>query len=490
MEQVLNDMLHEMQSANTAEASETEESENQLPDVANDEEEPWCRLFKKRLIYQGERHNILYPDTERDFLDIRAPQFRFGRDHKCEYVFDKPENLEMKWFLRVSKIHFVMYKDTTSEDSPIIIKDLSKNGTFVNGKLVGQNQIQVLLTGDVIGVAAPHIRLFDFRDFIVREHPSAPKDLKENFLISKKLGSGAFGVVYKVLDRKMNPFAVKFIGSQGESSFSEQEINIVRNIKHPCIIDTIDFINNVDGCYLILEYMGGGDLLSRIVNCPEGRLSEEQSRCIMFQIADAIKYLHRKKISHRDIKPENILLKTDEAFTLTKLTDFGLSKWVHSGTCLRSLLGTPNFTAPEILDKEIPVYTSKVDVWSLGVTLFAMLSGSLPFAEEYGDLRDQIANGRFQFLSPFWGSTSTASMRLISSMLIVDAEQRIDIDEIFERSWMDPKYNGIKMAKKLMGITKKRNFRFPRLRSGLRKIELDVEQDLAYPQPPQKKVRH
>lgn len=222
-------------------------------------------------------------------------------------------------------------------------------------------------------------------------------------------------------------------------------------LKHVCIIRTIDIQKiGFGGVSLILEYMGGGDLLNRIINSRLRRLTEDQCRCFMFQITDAIHYLHSRNITHRDMKPDNILLKDSEDMTLVKITDFGLSKIVTEGTCMKSLLGTPNYVAPEVLQPSVTKYTSKVDVWSMGVMLFAMLSGTLPFAEDYGDVDQQIMNGTYEFIASCWKQTSRDAIRLIRKMLIVQPEKRIGIPDIFETNWMDPKYEGIIRAKQIM----------------------------------------
>lgn len=215
--------------------------------------------------------------------------------------------------------------------------------------------------------------VFDFKDLVVRERVDLPAEVKKNYFVSHKLGSGAFGEVYKVIDRKLRSYAVKYI--KGDSSYSKEnnqvtdnEIKIMKNLSHVCIIRTLDIMKDTSGgACLIIEYMDGGDLLNRIIGSPERRLTENQARCVFFQVTDAINYLHNKGITHRDIKPDNVLLKNADEYPLVKLTDFGLSKWVTEGTVMKSLIGTPTYCAPEVLKTGVSKYTSKVDVWSMGV---------------------------------------------------------------------------------------------------------------------------
>lgn len=408
----------------------------------------------------------------------------------------------------------MLYVDPNIEEKPIVIKDLSRNGTYVNGNLLGQNRTQIIRTDDIISVVDSTAKsksfkkrtfrenvsnlfhtVFDFKDMKVRPQINLPSEVAKKYFIGNKLGSGAFGTVYKAIDRDLNVFALKFIRSGIASQptapeTTQNEIKLLRKMSHVCIIKTIDIIKASTGTSLILEYMAGGDLLSRILSSPGKKLTEDQSRCIFYQIAHAVKYLHNNKIAHRDIKPENVLLKSLDEYPLTKLTDFGLSKLVESGTYLRSVIGTQSYIAPEIMNDEIPIYSAKVDVWSMGVTLFAMLSGTLPFADDYeGDVRDQILAGEYKFLSPCWQGTSNSSRRLIRSMLVVDATKRLDIFELFDRSWMNIYHYGIGMARKLIGFVDTHVTRLTqpsKVRSGINKIKLDLEQDLAVLNPPKR----
>lgn len=131
-----------------------------------------------------------------------------------------------------------------------------------------------------------------------------------------------------------------------------------------------DIVDCQNAVYMVLEMMRGGDLISRIE--AKTRLSEPSSKLLFLQICHAVKYLHDKGITHRDIKPDNILLATNDDETLVKVSDFGLSKFVAKGSIMKTLCGTPYYLAPEVLStKGEGTYNKKVDIWSLGVVLYA-----------------------------------------------------------------------------------------------------------------------
>lgn len=145
------------------------------------EKEPWARLYKKRVMRRRlgptGMQTIVHKDGERDFFgkflqflpcwwqiddkiltDIRGGEFKFGRDRTCQYEIRKDEGIDIRSWNRISKIHFILSKDMSCEDSPILIKDTSRNGTFINGELIGPNQVCLLRTGDVISIIEPLLK--------------------------------------------------------------------------------------------------------------------------------------------------------------------------------------------------------------------------------------------------------------------------------------------------------------------------------------------
>ncbi|PAA59603.1 hypothetical protein BOX15_Mlig001032g1, partial [Macrostomum lignano] len=270
-----------------------------------------------------------------------------------------------------------------------ILQDHSTNGTFVDGVKIGKDKQVLLQSNQVISLLSPSNRCWMYTACGSSESdqkPKLPASLADKYVLSKQLGEGGFGAVYLAYEiGTCEPCAIKILSkrdlfylgnvSEVDRAIQTQEVKNLMTIQHPNIIRVMEFINETEEAFIVLEYMAGGDLYDKISECKT--LSEAQAKHIGYQLADAILHLHENNITHRDIKPENVLLVDKNADMPTvKLTDFGLSKLLHRGTVLRTVCGTPGYTAPEIdLLEDEQSYTNKCDVWSLGALLFTCLFG-------------------------------------------------------------------------------------------------------------------
>jgi serine/threonine protein kinase len=176
-----------------------------------------------------------------------------------------------------------------------------------------------------------------------------------------------------------------------------------------------------------MEAVQGNNLCSYLKK--RRKLSEHDARIIFSQVVNGLQYLHSSNICHRDLKLENILLDTEQN---VKLIDFGFSVYVKDPSRkLKVYCGTPSYMAPEIvLCKEYVGFP--VDIWSLGVLLFAMLCGHFPFAaESYSELYKKIIKGRFRLPD----SLSDTVKHLLSSMLTKDVTGRFTINQVRNHAW-------------------------------------------------------
>ena len=206
------------------------------------------------------------------------------------------------------------------------------------------------------------------------------------YRIGKALGEGTFGTVRlgQHMETKQK-VAIKILEKTKIAQMSDvgrvaREIKILKSIKHPNIIELYDVIDTNSAIFMIMEYAAGGELFDYIVS--KSRLSEKEAAHFYYQLIVGIEFLHTKKIAHRDLKPENLLL--DKTMKTIKIVDFGLSNIYKdekgNSFLLKTACGSPCYAAPEMVaGNKYKGYT--VDVWSSGITLYAMICGYLPFEE-------------------------------------------------------------------------------------------------------------
>ena len=159
----------------------------------------------------------------------------------------------------------------------------------------------------------------------------------------------------------------------GERQKLVEEIEILKELDHPSICRVIDIFEDRKKFYFVQEYLAGGGLFESLIN--NVGFTENASALIIRQILSAVAYLHSKNIAHRDIKPENIMFESNDSLNV-KLLDFGNSRKMGKNTAMQGVYGTAYYVAPEVLSG---TYNEGCDIWSIGVILYLLLSGSPPF---------------------------------------------------------------------------------------------------------------
>ncbi|XP_021251953.1 serine/threonine-protein kinase DCLK2 isoform X2 [Numida meleagris] len=267
---------------------------------------------------------------------------------------------------------------------------------------------------------------------------SGSSTILEKYKVGKVIGDGNFAVVKECIERSTGKeFALKIIDKAkccGKEHLIENEVSILRRVKHPNIIMLIEEMDTPTELYLVMELVKGGDLFDAITSST--KYTERDGSAMVYNLASALKYLHGLNIVHRDIKPENLLVcEYADGTKSLKLGDFGLATVVEGP--LYTVCGTPTYVAPEIIAET--GYGLKVDIWAAGVITYILLCGFPPFRSENNlqeDLFDQILVGKLEFPSPYWDNITDSAKELISLMLHVNTEVRYTAAQILSHPWV------------------------------------------------------
>ncbi|XP_049459467.1 NUAK family SNF1-like kinase 2 [Epinephelus fuscoguttatus] len=268
------------------------------------------------------------------------------------------------------------------------------------------------------------------RQAVKRHHHK--HNLKHRYEFLETLGKGTYGKVKKAKERSGRLVAIKSIRKEKIKDEQDlvhirREIEIMSSLCHPHIITIYEVFENKDKIVIVMEYASRGDLYDYI--CDKRNISERETRHFFRQIVSAVHYCHQNGIVHRDLKLENILLDDNGN---VKIADFGLSNLYHGDEYLQTFCGSPLYASPEIVNGR-PYRGPEVDTWSLGVLLYTMVHGTMPFdGNNHKALVQQISTGNYR--KP---SNPSDACGLIRWMLMVNPERRATIEEIAGHWWLN-----------------------------------------------------
>ncbi|EAW81813.1 MAP/microtubule affinity-regulating kinase 3 isoform X1 [Pongo pygmaeus] len=254
-----------------------------------------------------------------------------------------------------------------------------------------------------------------------------------NYRLLKTIGKGNFAkvklarhiltgreVAIKIIDKtQLNPTSLQKLF---------REVRIMKILNHPNIVKLFEVIETEKTLYLIMEYASGGEVFDYLV--AHGRMKEKEARSKFRQIVSAVQYCHQKRIVHRDLKAENLLLDADMNI---KIADFGFSNEFTVGGKLDTFCGSPPYAAPELFQGK-KYDGPEVDVWSLGVILYTLVSGSLPFdGQNLKELRERVLRGKYRI--PFYMSTDCEN--LLKRFLVLNPIKRGTLEQIMKDRWIN-----------------------------------------------------
>ncbi|CAK70725.1 unnamed protein product (macronuclear) [Paramecium tetraurelia] len=268
---------------------------------------------------------------------------------------------------------------------------------------------------------------------------TSTEDISKIYQFGKVLGVGSFGkvVTARMIKNLEKQYAIKIIERakvKGREDVLANEIYMLQRLDHPNIIKFHEVYQNNQNFYICMDYCKGGELVEWIPKKYKS-FHEQHIQGIMKKIASAVCYIHDQGIVHRDIKAENIMVTSKKEDGEPKLIDFGLANKFDTSHLkrLKSFAGTPMYMAPEVIKGS---YDEKCDIWSLGVLLFTLLSGHLPFhGETKEELYDNIQTANISFDSAIWSHISGEAKDIIKRMLSKQPAQRLTSKELVKHNW-------------------------------------------------------
>ncbi|GCB72654.1 hypothetical protein scyTo_0006405, partial [Scyliorhinus torazame] len=248
---------------------------------------------------------------------------------------------------------------------------------------------------------------------------------------------GAFSEVVMAKEKNTGKmFAIKCIPKKalkGKENSIENEITVLRRIKHENIVALEDIYESPNHLYLVMQLVSGGELFDRIVE--KGFYTEKDASTLIRQVLDAVQYLHKLCIVHRDLKPENLLYFSPDEESKIMISDFGLSKMEGTGDVMSTACGTPGYVAPEVLAQK--PYSKAVDCWSIGVISYILLCGYPPFYDENDSrLFEQILKAEYEFDCPYWDDISESAKDFIKRLMEKDPNKRYTCEQALRHPWI------------------------------------------------------
>jgi len=264
-----------------------------------------------------------------------------------------------------------------------------------------------------------------------------PEPKISDFELIKDLGAGSFGRVYLVSHKKTKcQYALKAIDKKNKSNIEEKpyfrrEIEIMYRIHHPNVVKLYGHFEDNNYCYFIMEYIPRGNIYSLIPKHGKKKQSNQLIASIIKDVAKSVYFLHKMNppIIHRDIKPENVLM--DENYNI-KLTDFGWSNYLDNEEKRSTVCGTPIYLAPEMINRK--GHDERVDIWCIGVLLFELSTGRVPFQGNNIDvLKYNIRNMKISWPSDI----DREAKDLISKILKYNPNDRLTVEEILRHPFIE-----------------------------------------------------
>lgn len=269
----------------------------------------------------------------------------------------------------------------------------------------------------------------------LQEHANV-HNVDDYYVVGRELGVGRFATVREAISKSTGEmFAIKIIDKfqldEKEREALRTEVAVMKLVSHPNIVRLQTVFETRRQIHIVMSFVPGGDLFDRIDQ--QKNFDEMTARPMMQQLCSAVKYLHARGIVHRDLKPENLMMASKTSNDII-IGDFGLSKFTGTREQMNIACGTLAYVAPEVLTGQ--GYGKGVDLWSVGVIMYLILRGRLPFDDEDEEaLIEKTKEGIIPFGHAIWDEISPEAKDLVRGLLRVDPEERLNIDQVLNHPW-------------------------------------------------------
>ncbi|KAJ3398974.1 hypothetical protein CcCBS67573_g06720 [Chytriomyces confervae] len=255
-----------------------------------------------------------------------------------------------------------------------------------------------------------------------------------DYRLVELLGAGGSGRVWRALNHAQESVAIKAVDitrqmELGEMMHLRHEVRFLKLMRHPNIVRMIDAVETNDSLSIVMQHVPGGQLYDHVLS--RGCLSDIEAQGLFTQILHAVNYCHQNCIIHRDLKPQNILL--DVSKTIPTLIDFGLATYYDPSKFVNTVCGSHQYAAPEVFTQK-PYIGPEADIWGLGIILYFMLCGQLPFDDvSRPELTRKILKGALTFPA----TVTPDAIDLMQRMMAVDPTARATMADIEAHPWLN-----------------------------------------------------
>ena len=404
-------------------------------------------LYKEKLLLNNNNNNI---NINNNNIIISNNSLSKKEEEKINY--DEEKNYEIK-ILNKSLETPLLKTENISTSNNIITSNtqqiLQKN-TLIPKKLeypIKPYYEKIEEEKNTSSIKLDKISSIDlFENPIKYKAGSLLQDIRKIYKFRDNLGGGHFGKVRLGYRRNEKPppfYAIKSISKRNLTDKDLEdlikEVDIISCLDHPNIIKFYETYHDKFYFHIVMELCKGKEVFDRIVE--DGRIKEKKVCMVIMKVLHAISYCHSRGVTHRDLKPENILFETLDSESEIKLIDFGLSRKVFNDEKMHTILGTPYYVAPEVLQGE---YDEKCDIWSIGALTYIMLCGDPPFkGNSNHEIFNKILREDVKFSSKKWEKISDDAKNFVKNCLIKIPDKRPNAIQCLNNLWFKDILNDV-----------------------------------------------